>query len=81
MRSIAMRELKSGEPWSAAILVCIALAGCATDGTNEERRRPTDSDFVTGSRMPQRDRAGVSTMSREEWERAAERASMPAKER
>jgi hypothetical protein len=38
-------------------------------------------DFVTGGRIPQKDRAGVSTMSREEWERAAERASMPAKER
>ena len=61
-------------------LACLLLAGCASNGeATVERQRPSDTDFVTGSRIPQKNKAGVSTMSREEWERAKESASMPTR--
>ena len=64
-----------------AAVLCSALIGCASDGAPAtERERPTENDYVTGSRIPQKKKDGVSTMSREEWERASERASQPIKE-
>jgi hypothetical protein len=65
----------------AAAMFCVAAGGCASDDTVGERRRPADSDYVTGSRIPQKDRAGVTEMTREEFERQAERSSMPKKDR
>jgi len=63
-------------------VLCSLLIGCASDGAPEtERRAPSENDYVTGTRIPQKNKSGVSTMTREEWERAAERSSMPAKER
>ncbi len=66
---------------ASAALLCAMLAGCAADGASEQRRRPTDADYVTGSRIPQKDKSGVSTMTPEAWERAAEQASQPLKPR
>jgi len=58
------------------------LLGCAAaDGPTEPRRPADDSQYVTGSRIPQRDKAGVTTMTPEEWERAKDFASQPAKPR
>jgi hypothetical protein len=61
---------------------CSLLIGCASNGDapQEERRAPSENDYVTGTRIPQKNKGAVSTMTREEWERAAERSSMPVKE-
>jgi len=61
-------------------LLCTMLIGCASNGATEERRAPSENDYVTGTRIPQKNKGAVSTMTREEWERAAERSSMPVKE-
>jgi hypothetical protein len=66
---------------ASAALLCAMVAGCATDDVGEGRRRPTDADYVTGSRIPQKDKSGVSTITVEAWERAAEQASQPLKPR
>jgi uncharacterized lipoprotein YajG len=60
-----------------AAVACLFLAGCAADGTTQARRPLTDNDFVTGSRIPQRDKSGVSTVSREQWDQAVEMATRP----
>jgi len=64
-----------------AAVFCSLLAGCASDdGATAARERPTEQDYVTGTRIPQKKKEGVSTISREEWERAREQASQPIKE-
>ena len=65
----------------AVAVLSVAAGGCASDDAAGERRRPAESDYVTGSRIPQKDRMGVTEMSREEFERQAEKSSMPKKER
>jgi hypothetical protein len=65
----------------AAAVLSVAAAGCASDDATGERQRPTERDYVTGSRIPQKDRMGVTEMTREEFERQAEKSSMPKKDR
>jgi len=46
------------------------LGACAADG-DTAARRPADNDaYVTGSRIPKKDSAGVTTMTKEDFERA-----------
>ena len=64
-----------------AAVFCSFLLGCASNGdAPAERERATENDYVTGTRIPQKKKEGVSTISREEWERAREQASQPIRE-
>jgi hypothetical protein len=75
-----MRRISMHAHHAPALLLLLALIGCAAaDG--EPRRPADDNQYVTGSRIPQRDKAGVSTMTPEEWERAKEFAAQPVKPR
>ena len=63
------------------LLLALSLLGCAADGATEVRRPADESQYVTGSRIPHKDRSEVSTMTPEEWERVREFASQPVKPR
>jgi hypothetical protein len=62
--------------------LALFLGACASDG-DTTARRPADTDaYVTGSRIPKKEAAtpGVSTMSREDFERAqADQMRLPPK--
>ena len=60
----------------ALALVCTGLQGCATtDDTQTVVDK--DKDYVTGSNIPRKDKSGVRTMSKEEFDRMQNRPGTP----
>jgi hypothetical protein len=59
-----------------AVALAAGIQGCAAPG------EPTttvdkDKDYVTGSNIPRKDKAGVKTMSKEEFDRMQSRPGAP----
>lgn len=52
----------------APVAIVLLAAGCATDPSSSTEPM-TDKEYRTGSNIPERDRAGVRTVSPEEIER------------
>lgn len=53
----------------AATVAAALLAACAVESTQPREPRP-EAEYVTGSRLPKRDRSGVVSVSKEDIERA-----------
>ena len=52
----------------APVAIALIAAGCATDPSSSTEPM-TDKEYRTGSNIPERQRAGVKTVSPEEFER------------
>ena len=57
------------KPFLAALAAAAIVSGCATPDTTANSEPAPDKVYRTGSNIPERERAGVVTMSPDEFER------------